>query len=74
MIAVLALLLGIGSLNAPSIRAQSSVLRSQGNASPIENARLYRASVRATQLRDQVLGVVVHDLRNPLSNILLQWL
>ena len=38
----------------------------------IENARLYRASVQATQLRDQVLGVVAHDLRNPLSTILLQ--
>jgi PAS domain S-box-containing protein len=38
----------------------------------IENARLYRASVNATQLRDQVLGVVAHDLRNPLSAILLQ--
>jgi PAS domain S-box-containing protein len=38
----------------------------------IENARLYRASVRATHLRDQVLGVVVHDLRSPLSNILMQ--
>src|SRR5262245_47825253 len=41
-------------------------------AMAIENARLYRASVRATQLRDQVLGVVVHDLRGPLSNILMQ--
>jgi PAS domain S-box-containing protein len=38
----------------------------------IENARLYRASVHATQLRDQVLAVVAHDLRNPLSTILLQ--
>ena len=38
----------------------------------IENARLYRASVDATQLRDQVLGVVAHDLRNPLSTILMQ--
>jgi PAS domain S-box-containing protein len=37
----------------------------------IENARLYRASVDATQLRDQVLGIVAHDLRNPLSTILL---
>jgi PAS domain S-box-containing protein len=37
----------------------------------IENARLYRASVHATQLRDQVLGIVAHDLRNPLSMILL---
>jgi len=38
----------------------------------IQNARLYRASVDATQLRDQVLGVVAHDLRNPLTAILLQ--
>jgi PAS domain S-box-containing protein len=37
----------------------------------IENARLYRASVEAAQLRDQVLSVVAHDLRNPLSTILL---
>jgi PAS domain S-box-containing protein len=41
-------------------------------AMAIENARLYRSSVYATQLRDQVLGVVAHDLRNPLSAILLQ--
>ena len=40
-------------------------------AMAIENARLYRASVEAAQLRDQVLGVVAHDLRNPLSAILL---
>ncbi|HSQ62783.1 MAG TPA: PAS domain S-box protein, partial [Polyangiaceae bacterium] len=38
----------------------------------IENARLYRASVQAARLRDQVLGVVAHDLRTPLSAILLQ--
>src|SRR5262245_1153098 len=40
-------------------------------AGAIENARLYRASVDAAQLRDQVLGIVAHDLRNPLSTILL---
>jgi PAS domain S-box-containing protein len=38
----------------------------------IENARLYRSSVHATQLRDQLLGVVAHDLRNPLGAILMQ--
>jgi PAS domain S-box-containing protein len=38
----------------------------------IENARLYRTSVNATGLRDRVLGVVAHDLRNPLSAIQLQ--
>src|SRR5262249_700851 len=41
-------------------------------AMAIDNARLYRAAVEATELRDQVLGVVAHDLRNPLSAILLQ--
>jgi PAS domain S-box-containing protein len=35
----------------------------------IENARLYRAALHATGLRDQVLSVVAHDLRNPLSTI-----
>jgi PAS domain S-box-containing protein len=41
-------------------------------AMAIENARLYRSSVSATHLRDQVIGVVAHDLRNPLSTILTQ--
>jgi PAS domain S-box-containing protein len=35
----------------------------------IENARLYRSALQATGLRDHVLGVVAHDLRNPLSSI-----
>jgi len=35
----------------------------------LENARLYRQARRATEGRDQVLGVVSHDLRNPLSAI-----
>src|SRR6185369_5582520 len=35
----------------------------------IENGRLYQAAVRATRLRDEVLGVVAHDLRNPLAAI-----
>jgi signal transduction histidine kinase len=35
----------------------------------IENALLYQESRRATQARDDVLGIVAHDLRNPLSAI-----
>jgi signal transduction histidine kinase len=35
----------------------------------LENARLYREARRATEGRDQVLGVVSHDLRNPISAI-----
>jgi signal transduction histidine kinase len=38
----------------------------------IENARLYDAARQATKLRDQVLGVVAHDLRNPLTAIQMQ--
>jgi PAS domain S-box-containing protein len=38
----------------------------------IENARLYESSCRATTVRDDVLGIVAHDLRNPLGTILLQ--
>ncbi len=37
----------------------------------IENARLYEKAVRAVRLREEVLGVVSHDLRNPLNAILL---
>lgn len=35
----------------------------------LDNARLYRDARHATQARDQVLSVVSHDLRNPLSAI-----
>lgn len=35
----------------------------------LDNARLFRESREATGLRDRVLGVVAHDLRNPLNTI-----
>jgi PAS domain S-box-containing protein len=38
----------------------------------IENGRLYRRALHATRLRDEVLGVVAHDLRNPVSAIVMQ--
>jgi len=37
----------------------------------IEHARRYRAAREATRARDDVLGVVAHDLRNPLNAIVL---
>ncbi|HYO51521.1 ATP-binding protein [Archangium sp.] len=37
----------------------------------VENARSYQAARRATQARDEVLGIVAHDLRSPLSAIVL---
>jgi PAS domain S-box-containing protein len=38
----------------------------------LENARLYHAAERAIQARDDVLGIVAHDIRNPLSTIIMQ--
>jgi len=35
----------------------------------MENAWLYQEAQRASQARDEILGVVSHDLRNPLSAI-----
>ncbi|MDQ3950553.1 MAG: PAS domain S-box protein, partial [Gemmatimonadota bacterium] len=35
----------------------------------VENARLFHAAEQATRARDDMLGVVAHDLRNPLSTI-----
>jgi PAS domain S-box-containing protein len=37
----------------------------------IDNARLYRAAKHAVRERDDVLGIVAHDLRNPLGAILM---
>lgn len=35
----------------------------------VENARLFHEAQQATQARDEVLGVVAHDLRNPLNSM-----
>jgi PAS domain S-box-containing protein len=44
----------------------------QRAAYAIDNAQLYAAAQRAIQSRDSVLGIVAHDLRNPLGTILIQ--
>jgi PAS domain S-box-containing protein len=41
-------------------------------ACAIEHGRLYQTALNATQLRDEVLGVVAHDLRNPAATIIMQ--
>lgn len=41
----------------------------QHAALALEGARLYRAAQDAIRARDEVLGVVAHDLRNPLNGI-----
>jgi signal transduction histidine kinase len=35
----------------------------------LENARLYRGAEQAIAARDEVLGIVSHDLRNPLNRV-----
>ncbi|NUQ77637.1 MAG: PAS domain S-box protein [Polyangiaceae bacterium] len=42
------------------------------SALALSNAQLFSRARRATELRDEVLGVVAHDLRNPLFTILMQ--
>jgi signal transduction histidine kinase len=37
----------------------------------VDNARLYQRACRAVRMRDDVLGIVAHDLRNPLHGMLL---
>jgi PAS domain S-box-containing protein len=49
------------------IRVSESV--SKLIALAIENARLYHSAQRATTARDEILGAVSHDLRNPLAAI-----
>jgi PAS domain S-box-containing protein len=41
-------------------------------AQSIESGQLYDTAQRAIRARDDVLGVVAHDLRNPLNTILMQ--
>ncbi len=43
----------------------------QRAALALDNASLYETATSAVHLRDEVLGVVAHDLRNPLSGIML---
>ncbi len=38
----------------------------------VEKAWLYETAQRAVRMRDEVLGIVAHDLRNPLSTIVIQ--
>lgn len=55
---------------APDVRLAEELGRRAALA--IENARLYQVALLATRARDELLGVVAHDLRNPLNNIVLQ--
>jgi hypothetical protein len=66
---------GVLTLVATHDRAFSSETRALGEnvaaiaAAAIENGRLYQVATEASRARDDVLGVVSHDLRNPISAI-----
>jgi signal transduction histidine kinase len=61
----------ISRIDIGGTRIFTAVLRdvSDRKAAEAELARLYDAARRATRARDDVLGLVSHDLRNPLSAI-----
>jgi signal transduction histidine kinase len=44
----------------------------QRAALSIENGQLYRTAQQAIEARDDIMGIVAHDLRNPLGAILMQ--
>ena len=69
---VLGALLFARDRNRPAYDAEDMSLAielAQRAASAVDNAQLYRSSQQAIRARDDVLGVVSHDLRNPLAVI-----
>lgn len=70
--------IGVLTLIATSSRRYSAadlrLLRelSDRAALALENARLYRVAGRALRAREEVFGIVAHDLRSPLGSMLLQ--
>jgi PAS domain S-box-containing protein len=54
----------------PDLRVAEAI--AERAALSIESGQLYRAAQRAIQARDDMMGIVAHDLRNPLGTILMQ--
>jgi signal transduction histidine kinase len=52
-------------------RAIAENLREKYEALAVENARLYEQAQKAVQVREQILAIVSHDLKNPLNTILM---
>jgi PAS domain S-box-containing protein len=66
--------LGLSSASRPFTERELMLLEEIGRRTAlfVENARLHEAERRAIKLRDDVLGVVAHDLRNPLGSIVIE--
>jgi PAS domain S-box-containing protein len=62
-----------GSTSHPYDRADVAVAKDLAERATlcVENGQLYRSAQIAVEDRDQLVGIVAHDLRNPLSAILL---
>jgi PAS domain S-box-containing protein len=58
------------AFDSDDVRVASQV--AERAALAIENARLYDAARHAIQVRDEVVGIVAHELRNPLAAILIE--
>ena len=52
-------------------RLDAEATSGQFEALAAENARLYEEAKQAVRVREQILAIVSHDLRNPLSTILM---
>jgi signal transduction histidine kinase len=52
-------------------RALAENLREKYEALAVENARLYEQAQQAVRVREQILAIVSHDLKNPLNTILM---
>jgi signal transduction histidine kinase len=61
----------VKSVAAERERALAEALREQSEALAADNSRLYERAQQAVRVREQVLAIVSHDLRNPLGTILL---
>jgi signal transduction histidine kinase len=59
------------SAEAERQRARAEGLREKSEVLAAENAALYRQEQQAVRVREQILAIVSHDLRNPLGTILL---
>ena len=52
-------------------RVLAEALREKAEALAAENAKLYQQAQQAVRVREQILAIVSHDLRNPLGTILM---
>ena len=59
------------ALDRDRVRRRDITRREQAEALAAENARLYEQAQQAVRVREQILAIVSHDLRNPVATILL---